>query len=132
MALSQPIVYGGPMSRLLCLAIAVVLPLLSVVATAAPIHKKPVQRWHGYGFLPGYEQPVNNSQPLYAQKEGHGGWRTVNGVLGILIPLVAILGMMANGTISASPAFTAATTMAAASDRAGPGHRSGRSGTAAD
>jgi multisubunit Na+/H+ antiporter MnhF subunit len=39
MALPQPTVYGVPMSRLVCLSIAVVLSLLSVVATAAPIHK---------------------------------------------------------------------------------------------
>jgi hypothetical protein len=64
----QPIVYGVPMSRLVCLSIAV-LSLLSVVATAAPIQKKPAPRWHGYGFLPGYTQPLSNSQPLYAQKD---------------------------------------------------------------
>ena len=27
------------------------------------------QRWQGYGFLPGYKQPPNNSLPLYADKE---------------------------------------------------------------
>ena len=69
MALPQPIVYGVPMSRLVCLSIAVVLSLLSVVATAAPVHKRPAPRWHGYGFLPGYTQPLSNSQPLYAQKD---------------------------------------------------------------
>ena len=69
MALPQPIVYGVAMSRLLCLSIAVVLSLLSVVATAEPIHKRPPPRWHGYGFLPGYQQPLSNSQPLYAQKD---------------------------------------------------------------
>jgi hypothetical protein len=56
------------MSRLICLFIAAVLSLLSVVATADPVYKKPAPRWHGYGFLPGYEQPLNNSLPLYAQK----------------------------------------------------------------
>jgi hypothetical protein len=68
MAFPQPIVYGELMSRLLCLSIAVVLSLLSVAASAAPIHKRPAPRWHGYGFLPGYQQPPNNSLPLYAQK----------------------------------------------------------------
>jgi hypothetical protein len=57
------------MSRLVCLSIAAVLSLLSVVATAAPIHKRPTPRWHGYGFLPGYHQPLSNSLPLYAQKD---------------------------------------------------------------
>src|ERR1700687_3369707 len=69
MVLPRPIVYGGPMSRLVCPSIAVVLSLLSVAATAAPIHKKPAPRWHGYGFLPGYHQPLSNSLPLYAQKD---------------------------------------------------------------
>ena len=58
------------MSRLMYLFIAVVLSLSSGSAQAAPVHKKPVpQHWHGYGFLPGYHQPLNNSQPLYAQKD---------------------------------------------------------------
>jgi hypothetical protein len=68
MAFPQPVVYDVPMSRLMCLSIAVVLSLLSVVATAAPIHKRPAPRWHGYGFLPGYHQPLNNALPLYAQE----------------------------------------------------------------
>jgi hypothetical protein len=70
MAFRQPSVYGAAMSRLMCLTIAVVLSLLPVLAPAAPIHKRPAPRWHGYGFLPGYQQPPNNSQPLYAQKPG--------------------------------------------------------------
>jgi hypothetical protein len=56
------------MSRVVCLSIAVVLSLLSAVATAAPAVKRPAQHWHGYGFLPGYHQPPSNSIPLYAQK----------------------------------------------------------------
>jgi hypothetical protein len=62
-------VYGALMARLMCLSIAVVLSLPSVIAQAAPIHKRPAPRWHGYGFLPGYHQPPSNSQPLYAQKD---------------------------------------------------------------
>jgi hypothetical protein len=69
MALPPPTVYDARMSRSLCLSLALILSLLSVVATAAPIHKRPVQRWHGYGFLPGYQQPPSNSLPLYAQKD---------------------------------------------------------------
>jgi hypothetical protein len=68
MAFPQPTVYGARMSRLVCLFIAVVVSLLSAAAPAAPIHKRPAQ-WHGYGFLPGYHQPLNNSLPLYAQKD---------------------------------------------------------------
>jgi hypothetical protein len=69
MALPHPTVYGVPMSRLVCLSVAALLSLLSVVATAAPIHKRPASSWHGYGFLPGYHQPLSNSLPLYAQKD---------------------------------------------------------------
>jgi hypothetical protein len=55
------------MSRLLCLLIAVVLSLLSVAAPAAPVRKRPASNWHGYGFLPGYHQPLSNSLPLFDQ-----------------------------------------------------------------
>ena len=55
------------MVRFTSLSIAVVLSLLSAVALAAPAHKKP-PRWHGYGFLPGYHQPISNSLPLWRQK----------------------------------------------------------------
>ncbi|MGA9087633.1 MAG: hypothetical protein WB420_00820 [Bradyrhizobium sp.] len=57
------------MSRLVSLSMAVLLSLLPAVAPAAPAHKHPAQRWHGYGFLPGYHQPLSNSLPLYAQKD---------------------------------------------------------------
>jgi len=57
------------MSRLVCLSLALVFSLLSVVATAAPVHRRPAKHWHGYGFLPGYQQPPSNSQPLYAQRD---------------------------------------------------------------
>jgi hypothetical protein len=56
------------MSRLVRLSIAVVLSLLPVVALAA-VQKRPPPRFHGYGFLPGYHQPLNNSLPAYAQKD---------------------------------------------------------------
>jgi hypothetical protein len=65
---SPPAVYGVFMSRLVYLSIAIVLSLLPVVAPAAPVHKRPAPLWHGYGFLPGYHQPPNNSLPAYAQK----------------------------------------------------------------
>jgi hypothetical protein len=62
-------VYGVLMSRILCLFVAVALTLLPAAASAATAPKKPKPVWHGYGFLPGYQQPLNNSQPLYAQKD---------------------------------------------------------------
>jgi hypothetical protein len=62
-------VYAAVMSRLLCLLTAIALSLPSVAASAAPPHKRPAPKWRGYGFLPGYQQPLNNTLPLYAQKD---------------------------------------------------------------
>src|SRR4029453_15568343 len=56
------------MSRFAFPLIAIVLSLLPAVALAEPAHKRPAPRWHGYGFLPGYQQPPNNSLPAYKQK----------------------------------------------------------------
>lgn len=55
------------MSRLMFPLIAIVLLLVPVAAPAAPA-QRPAQRWQGYGFLPGYQQPPNNSLPAYKQK----------------------------------------------------------------
>jgi len=63
-------VYTGTMSRLVSLSIAIVFLLLSVAAQASPPHKRSTPRWHGYGFLPGYQQPLSNALPLYRQKNG--------------------------------------------------------------
>jgi hypothetical protein len=54
MAFAQPTDYYQSMSRLVCLTATIILPLLSVVANAAPIKKGPNPVWQGYGFLPGY------------------------------------------------------------------------------
>src|ERR1700677_4077638 len=64
------------MRRKLQLGIAIAaslsLPVLSLagVAFAASAHGKPfvVHHWHGYGFLPGYHQPPDNSVPVYGSK----------------------------------------------------------------
>jgi hypothetical protein len=69
MALPEPTVYGRPMSRISFPLIAAVLSLLPVTAPAAQVHKRPAPLWHGYGFLPGYHQPLSNSLPLYKQKD---------------------------------------------------------------
>lgn len=53
------------MSRLVVLSIAIVLLLLPAVAPAASAKKRPAPRWQGYGFLPGYQQPPNNTLPAY-------------------------------------------------------------------
>jgi hypothetical protein len=59
------------MLRKLSVAIAVVASLaLPAIAFAASVHGKPhvIHRWHGYGFLPGYHQPPNNSVPIYGSR----------------------------------------------------------------
>ena len=53
------------MSRLMFPFVAIAL-LLAAPADAAG--KKPAPRWHGYGFLPGYHQPPNNSRPPSARE----------------------------------------------------------------
>ena len=56
------------MSRLLRLSFSILL-LSWASAIAAPAQKR-AAHWHGYRFLPGYQHPLNNSLPLYAQKDG--------------------------------------------------------------
>jgi hypothetical protein len=60
------------MRRKFLLGIAIAVSLLS----GAAVQGKPfvIHRWHGYGFLPGYHQPPNNSVPVYASKKNpvHG------------------------------------------------------------
>lgn len=58
-----------PLSGALPLALLVLLP---AVALAAPAHKRPIHRWHGYGFLPGYHQPPNNNVPVFGPKGAIG------------------------------------------------------------
>jgi hypothetical protein len=69
------------MSRRFLLSIAIALALLPAmlsamslsVAAAAPRHPRHIYKWHGYGFLPGYHQPPNNSVPIYSRGPGGGG-----------------------------------------------------------
>jgi hypothetical protein len=63
----RPTGYVLQMLRPLCLSIAVVFSLVSAAA-AAPVHKGPARAWKGYGFLPGYHQPLNNALPLFKQE----------------------------------------------------------------
>ncbi|QUS39784.1 hypothetical protein RPMA_13750 [Tardiphaga alba] len=57
------------MSRLICLSLVVAMSLFSADAMAASGKKqKPKKGWQGYGFLPGYRQPLNNAVPLFMQK----------------------------------------------------------------
>jgi hypothetical protein len=56
------------MSRFIGLSVAIVLSLLCAAAVAAPVHKKRARHGHKYGFLPGYQQPLNNAAPLFKQE----------------------------------------------------------------
>lgn len=71
MAIAPQALYRDPMSRLLCLFVAIILSLLPSVAPADPVQKRPKPVWRGYGFLPGYRQPLSNSIPLYKQKDAN-------------------------------------------------------------
>src|SRR4030081_737851 len=101
------------MSRLVFLSIAIVLSLLPVVAPAAPAHQRPVPRWHGYGFLPGYHQPPNNSLPAYAQKASVSRMARRDRRPWYIDPSQVITGTMATCPIAVELAFTAVATMAA-------------------
>jgi hypothetical protein len=61
------------MSRILSVSSAILLSLLAAIAYAAPAHKRRPALWHGYGFLPGYHQPPNNTVPIYGPKGAFRG-----------------------------------------------------------
>ena len=61
--LKQQTGYAEPMSRILSVSSIILLSLLPAIAFGAAVHKR--HAWHGYGFLPGYHQPPNNSVPVY-------------------------------------------------------------------
>src|SRR3984893_18793682 len=119
------------MSRLVFLSIAIVLSLLPVVAPAAPAHNRPAPRWHGYGFLPGYHQPPNNTLPAYAQKASVLRVARRDRRPWYIDPTPSYYGYDGDWHYFGL-AFTVVATMAAASALAGRGPRSGRSGIAAD
>jgi len=58
------------MSRMIPIAGAIFLLLLPAIALAAPAHKRQLA-FHGYGFLPGYHQPPNESIPVYGARGNH-------------------------------------------------------------
>jgi hypothetical protein len=60
------------MSRTFSASSAILFALLPAIAFAAPAHKRHIYHWHGYGFLPGYHQPPNNSVPVYGPKGAIG------------------------------------------------------------
>jgi hypothetical protein len=53
------------MSRLFSVSSIILLSLLPAVVLAESAPSRHVQRWHGYGFLPGYQQPPNPHVPVY-------------------------------------------------------------------
>jgi hypothetical protein len=56
------------MSSRFSLSAAILLSLLPAVAFTAPVHKRHLHHWHGYGFLPGYHQPPNVHVPVFGEK----------------------------------------------------------------
>jgi hypothetical protein len=54
------------------LAVALALPPVAGFAASAPakhhVDQRHIYHWHGYGFLPGYQQPPNNSAPPFLTK----------------------------------------------------------------
>ena len=61
------------MSRVLSALTVILLSLLPAVTSGAPAHNRRVPHWHGYGFLPGYHQPPNNSIPVFGAKGASRG-----------------------------------------------------------
>jgi hypothetical protein len=53
---------------------SVVLPLMAFAASVQG-KRHIIHHWHGYGFLPGYHQPPNNSIPMFRSKESIRGTR---------------------------------------------------------
>jgi hypothetical protein len=60
--------YSELMLRISSLSIVVLLLLLPAATSGGPAQKRHVPRWHGYGFLPGYHQPPNNTVPVFGPK----------------------------------------------------------------
>jgi len=56
------------MSRILSVSSIILVSLLPALVLGAPAHTRHVSHWHGYGFLPGYHQPPNNTVPVYGAK----------------------------------------------------------------
>jgi hypothetical protein len=54
------------LSLAITLVACIALPAIAFAASARA--KRHVYHWHGYGFLPGYHQPPDNSVPIYASK----------------------------------------------------------------
>jgi hypothetical protein len=59
------------MLRKFSLVIAACLLLPAVASAASTQGKRHIYHWHGYGFLPGYHQPPNNSVPVYGSRGIH-------------------------------------------------------------
>jgi hypothetical protein len=69
--------YIAAMTRGFSASIAILLCLAPAIALGAHAHKRHVRHWHGYGFLPGYRQPIDNRVPIFGEK---GAIRDTDGV----------------------------------------------------
>jgi hypothetical protein len=73
MAFERQADYVATMFRTVSVSIVILVSLLPIVTSAAPA-KRHAARWHGYGFLPGYRQPVNETVPVFgARGAARGG-----------------------------------------------------------
>ena len=61
------------MPRILSISIVVLVALLPAVTSGATVHKRHAAKWHGYGFLPGYRQPPNDTVPVFGRKGASRG-----------------------------------------------------------
>ncbi|MCC8940055.1 hypothetical protein H8A99_27200, partial [Bradyrhizobium sp. Arg68] len=56
------------MLRILSVSIIALLLLQPDTSSAASSKKRQSARWHGYGFLPGYRQPPNETIPVFGPR----------------------------------------------------------------
>ena len=109
------------MLRTLSVSIALVLSLMPAMTSGAPAAKRHIHHWHGYGFLPGYHQPPNDTVPIYGARGAVTGEPDYS---------PQYFGYDGAWHYFGRPGFYRGRYMAAALARAGAGRRSGRPGIA--
>jgi len=67
-AMARQADYAAMMSRILSLSIVILLLLQPAMISTASAKKRQATRWHGYGFLPGYRQPRNETIPVFGER----------------------------------------------------------------
>ena len=62
------------MLRILSLLVVILALLQPDPSSAASSKKRQSARWHGYGFLPGYRQPPNQTIPVLGPRGAARGY----------------------------------------------------------